>query len=193
MIKGYFDDSGKWLDPTETVVVVAGAIADLDQWEIFDAKWKLVLKEFKVSEIHMKHFAHSRGEFRRWDESKRQDFIGRLLRLAETHIRKPIGALLPKDKWEELSHELKQKWLGDPYFLCLWDTIGMSVDVAAELYDQDLEIICDVQPKFQGKAEQVYRACKKYLLNRKRLKNFTFASSKDFPGLQLADLDIVSV
>ena len=116
MLKGYFDDSGKWLDPTETVVVVAGAIADLDQWESFDAKWKLVLKEFKVSEIHMKHFAHSRGEFRRWDEPKRQDFIGQLLRLAETHIRRPIGALLSKDKWENCRMNLDRNGLATLIF-----------------------------------------------------------------------------
>jgi hypothetical protein len=188
MLKAHFDDSGKWLDPTETAVVVAGAIADFDQWEIFDAKWKLVLNEFKVSELHMRDFAHFRGEYKNWNEPTRQNFIGQLLELAKMHIRKPIGALLPKDQFDELPQEVKEKWLGDPYIVCLWDTIGMSVDVAAELYDQDLEIVCDVQPKLQGKGKQVYHACKKYLLNRQRLKGFAFASSKDFPGLQLADL-----
>lgn len=188
MLKGYFDDSGKWLDPAETVVVVAGAIADLDQWEIFDQKWKLVLKEFQVSELHMKNFAHFRGEYKGWDEPKRQNFIRQLLELAITYIRKPLGALLPKDQFEELPQQIKEKWLGDPYIVCLWDTVGRSVDVAAELYNQDLEIVCDVQPKLQGKGEKVYHACKKYLLNRQRLKGFAFASSKDFPGLQLADL-----
>lgn len=188
MLKGYFDDSGKWLDPAETVVVVAGAIADLDQWEIFDQKWKLVLKEFQVSELHMKNFAHFRGEYKGWNEPKRQNLIRQLLELAITHIRKPLGALLPKDQFEELPQELKEKWLGDPYFVCLWDTVGRSVDVAAELYDQDLEIVCDIQPKLQGRAEQVFRAWKKYLFHEQRLKRFEFASSKDFPGLQLADL-----
>lgn len=188
MLKGFFDDSGKWLDRSETVVVVAGAIADVDQWEIFAPKWKLVLNEFQVSELHMRDFAHFRGDYIRWTEPKRQDFIGQLLALAKTHIKKPIGALLPKSQFEELPHELQQKWLGDPYFVCLWDTIGMSVDVAAELYDQDLEIVCDDQPKLKGKGKQVYHACKKYLLNRERLNGFEFASSEDVPGLQLADL-----
>jgi hypothetical protein len=188
MLKGHFDDSGKWLDPTETAVVVAGAIADIDQWEIFDAKWKGVLNEFGVSELHMRNFAHFRGEYKNWKEATRKNFIGQLLELAKTHIKKPIGALLPKDQFDELSQEVKEKWLGDPYIVCLWDTIGMAVDVAADLYDQDLEVVCDVQPKLQGKGKQVYNACKKYLLNRERLKGLAFASSKDCPGLQLADL-----
>jgi hypothetical protein len=188
MLKGYFDDSGKWLDPAEIVVVVAGAIAEVDQWEVLDAQWRLVLNQFQVSELHMKDFAHSRGEYDGWDEPKRRDFIAQLLSLTAIHIIKPLGALLPKDHFEELPLEHRGKWLGDSYFVCLWDTIVMSVDAAAELYDQDLKIVCDVQPKFQHNAEQVYSACKKYLSNRARLKSFSFASSKDFPGLQLADL-----
>ena len=123
MLKGHFDDSGKWLDPTETAVVVAGAIADIDQWEIFDSKWKLVLNEFKVSELHMRDFAHFRGEYKNWKEATRQNFIGQLLELAKMHIKKPVGALLPKDQFDELPQEVKEKWLGDPYIVCLWDTI----------------------------------------------------------------------
>lgn len=188
MLKAYFDDSGKWEDPTETAVVVAGVIADVAQWEIFDRKWNTVLNRFNVSELHMREFAHFRGEYKAWSEGARQEFIGQLLELAESYVRKPIGALLPKEQFEELPPHLKENWLGDPYIVCLWDTIGMSLDAAAELYNQDLEIICDVQPKLQGKGKRVYQACETYLLNRRRLQGFSFASSKQCPGLQLADL-----
>jgi hypothetical protein len=68
--------------------------------------------------------------------------------------------------------------------------VEYGLEVATELYDppEELEIVCDVQPKFMGRAEQVYCARKKCLLHGQQMKTFTFASSRDFPGLQFADL-----
>jgi hypothetical protein len=77
----YFDVSGH-PDNTE-VLSVAGYLAHKDQWGLFEKRWQKVLKKFGVPSLHMKHFAHSIGEFESWknDEPKRRAFLSELIRL----------------------------------------------------------------------------------------------------------------
>src|SRR5215831_17772262 len=75
----YFDGSGS---PADTAaVVVAGFVAPVDQWVDFERNWNECLKHFGVSALHMREFAHSRGEFSSWkgNETKRRHFLGRLI------------------------------------------------------------------------------------------------------------------
>jgi len=57
----YFDESGTKADTV--AVVVAGFIAPAEQWIAFEHDWKRILSMFKVSSLHMRDFAHSKGEF----------------------------------------------------------------------------------------------------------------------------------
>jgi hypothetical protein len=77
----YFDVSGH-PDNTE-ILSVAGYLAQKDQWDLFEKRWQKILRKFGVSSLHMKHFAHSIGEFESWknDEAKRKAFLSELIRL----------------------------------------------------------------------------------------------------------------
>ena len=79
MFTGYFDASGH-PDNTDSLVV-AGFVSPVRQWIKFDKAWQAVLDEYKVSSLHMKHFAHSRGEFACWkhDDLKRSSFLKALI------------------------------------------------------------------------------------------------------------------
>jgi len=190
MLRAYLDDSGKAGDPYETSVVVAGAIADVNKWDSLDEEWKAVLRRYGVAELHMKDFSHCQGEFKGWDEYKRRTFLKKLCPIVDKWILKPIGAMVPLEQFKILPKKKKSEWLNDPYFACLQDTIELTTIVAKELFDppEHIHIICDEQPKFEAKANSVYRACKKYLENGDRLISFGHASSKNVPGLQVADL-----
>lgn len=190
MLRAYLDDSGKFSDPRETAIVVAGAIADLEKWDSFDQEWRNVLDEFGVSELHMVDLAHFRGDYFLWDEEKRRTFLDQLCKITDKYILKPLGGLLPLEQFKRLDSKKKEFWLNDPYFVCLQDSIELAANVAQELFvsPEYVQIICDQQQEFEAKANHVFRTCQKYLPNGDRLKSFGFGASKDFPGLQLADL-----
>jgi hypothetical protein len=70
---------------SEIAISPAIVVATPDQWMAFDRRWSECLKVFGVSSLHMKHFAHSRGEFESWKghESKRRRFLNHLLWIME--------------------------------------------------------------------------------------------------------------
>ena len=192
VLRAYLDGSGKSDTPGETAIVVAGAIAEPEDWSTLEVKWERVLNEFRVGEFHMKHFAHSTGEYSEdWkdDEPKRRDFLGKLLTVMHDHIRKPVGALLPLEQFHSLHAEAKETWK-DPYFACLQSSFGSVTHTAHRLYRPPtlVQIVCDEEPGFQGYAENMHKRYKAHGVNGSLLSSFSFAESDKTPGLQVADL-----
>jgi hypothetical protein len=82
VMTAYCDASGS--HSTEAVAV--GCImASPKRWKEFDERWSECLAAHGVSAMHMKDFAHSRGEFESWrdDEFKRRRFLNGLLWIIE--------------------------------------------------------------------------------------------------------------
>jgi hypothetical protein len=69
----YWDDS-----ETSHILTMAGYIAPIKQWEIFDGKWSAVLKEFNVPCAHMTDFVARQEEFEGWPEDERRNFLAKL-------------------------------------------------------------------------------------------------------------------
>ncbi len=85
----YFDASGSPDDPNCHALTVAGFIASAEQWLSFDKAWKKVLRRYGVGALHMKHFAHSQGEFRSWkgDTVTRNAFMSELITVLQRKVR----------------------------------------------------------------------------------------------------------
>jgi hypothetical protein len=79
MFTAFFDASGHEDDTGS--LVVAGFIAPVHQWHKFDKEWRRVLDGYDVKALHMKNFAHSRGEFTSWkgEGEKRKSFLASLI------------------------------------------------------------------------------------------------------------------
>ena len=52
-------------------------VSSPEKWLEFESRWNATLKIFGFTELHMKKFAHFRGEYEslRWDEPKRRRFL----------------------------------------------------------------------------------------------------------------------
>jgi hypothetical protein len=98
--------------------------------------------------------------------------------------------LLPLNQFEELPQAERAGWLDDPYFACLQHTFELAANMAVKLRDppEHVQVVCDEQPKVTAKAERLFRACQVQLKNGSILNTLHFASSKQSPGLQVADL-----
>jgi hypothetical protein len=81
----YTDVSG---NPSDIVLSPATLISSAEKWIEFERHWDECLSAFGVSALHMRHFAHSRGEFEswRWNEPKRRRFLGGLLSIIEEFV-----------------------------------------------------------------------------------------------------------
>jgi hypothetical protein len=117
MFTTYFDGSGS---PDDTAaLVVAGFIATSVQWIEFERNWKDTLQAFNVSSLHMKHFAHSRGEFTSWkgDEQKRRQFLGRLINIILIRVRHSFASAVIMPDFRSVDAKYHLSELIKPYAL----------------------------------------------------------------------------
>ena len=189
MLRAYFDESGKLHDPNETVSAIGACIAPLAKWAQLEKEWKLVLADFKVTELHMKHLSHFRGEYQGWTVQDRENFLGRIIEIMNHYIDKYFGAMVPLEQFTQLPPE-KQAELKDPYYMCLFDAIRTAWDIAWTLHEphEFVEIICDENREVEKRASHVYSAMKENLDYGYLLTSFSFGNSKDIIPLQAADL-----
>jgi hypothetical protein len=118
MFTVYCDASGH---PDSTrVLAVAGFIATVDQWLKFECNWKDTLGKFGVTSLHMKHFAHSSGEFSGWkgDEDKRRDFLRELIGNIVLRVRHSFASAVLLDDWREVNERYYLEELIKPFGLC---------------------------------------------------------------------------
>lgn len=80
MFTGYYDASG---GRDTGFMAVAGFVADVRKWEVFEGSWRLVLAKFDLPYFHMKEFAPSRGPFESWkgQETKRANLLRDLIQV----------------------------------------------------------------------------------------------------------------
>ena len=106
----YADESGHADDPTLYYAGMAGFVAPAGAWEIFEDEWNQLLKFAQISELHMKHFVHSEGEFSKWKnkETERIAFLGRALEIIRNTHATPIGAVVSLMDFETLTETQKK-------------------------------------------------------------------------------------
>jgi hypothetical protein len=117
MFNAYFDASGA-PDDCEAVVV-AGFIAKAEQWIRFDKEWEKALADYHVTQLHMKHYAHSVGEYKSWkgDEYKRRRFLERLISLIRTRMAHSFACAVVMDGFREMDQRFCLSEQVKPYAL----------------------------------------------------------------------------
>jgi hypothetical protein len=91
MLTVAFDASGH---PTQPVLVVAGFIASVEDWILFDREWKDRLAYDGLTSFHMQSFAQSSGVYRTWkkDEARRRKLLADLTGMIFKHAQRKFGA-----------------------------------------------------------------------------------------------------
>lgn len=128
MITVYMDETGHKDDPGQKVVGMAGFVNSVDNWGLFDAKWKDALTKAKVPRFkdnpepyfHMREFKSSRATFETWSGDRiRQDRLyDKLLRVIESTHAVPFGSAITIEVWNKLTKGQQHRFLDDPYYFC---------------------------------------------------------------------------
>jgi hypothetical protein len=128
---GYFDTGGTQAPDNGSILITFGVVATAAKWERFDQRWKAVLSQEGVSELHMKHFAHSKKEFAKWkgDETRRAAFLKRLTAEAKRGMNKAFGCAVVLPDYRKLDAQfMLTERLGGPYSIAQSICIAMVTE-----------------------------------------------------------------
>lgn len=123
-ITAYFDASG---DPDDTPVLsLGGIISTADQWISFSEAWNECLRHFEVSALHMKDFAHFKGEFESWkyDEPRRRRFLKWLLEIIEVHALFTVAATVWMSDYQSVDKRYQLNEFMKPYTVAASTCVG---------------------------------------------------------------------
>jgi hypothetical protein len=115
----YIDASG---GSAEVVVAPAALTASPEIWEEFDRRWSACLAQFNISALHMKEFAHFKGEFESWkfETSKRSRLLNHLLWIIEDLVEYTTACAVYFDDYRYMDRNYRLSESMRPYTMgCL--------------------------------------------------------------------------
>lgn len=118
MYTGYFDASG---DLTDVGFVVSGYVATVEDWDRFDADWKIALAHDNVPYFHMQEFAHFKGPFKGWErqDNRRANFLARLVDIISQTTRRGFSTAVTNEVFKRVNEEYcLEEHFGNPYAFC---------------------------------------------------------------------------
>ncbi|WP_353062482.1 DUF3800 domain-containing protein [Tunturibacter psychrotolerans] len=206
MLIAYIDESGHSRDPKSHFAGMGGLIADSADWERFTSDWSSALADAGIhdGELHMRHFAHSRGPFQGWTELKRRELMARLIDAIVNAKAIPVGCVVSLDDYNA-APELLQKFYKEPYFMAFQHvTRGASLQALPKEWPPKLETVSmvyaeqrefgatkprDSKPNLKkGAANELWSAMKKLTVYGQWMGRFSTDSPKSCLPLQAADL-----
>src|SRR5712692_3465043 len=193
MLTSFMDETGHGDDPTLHFAGMAGFVAPLSAWEVFENHWKDLLEKAGLHEpFHMKDFAHSEGQFRPWkgNEEPRQLFFGRLLEIIKETRADPVGAIVSIDDFKRLTPSQQSSFGEDPYYIVFQKcTRGAAASAVFEPPEEKVAMVYAFQSEFAGRAEQLWYAMKEGGLDiSPRMGSYASSTPAELCQLQAADL-----
>jgi hypothetical protein len=203
-LTSYMDETGHSDDPNFHFAGMAGFVAPAEHWKAFGEYWQTVLDMFELKEpFHMKHFAHSQGQFKDWKgkEERRKSLYGALVSGIVAFQPIPVGVVVSIEAFRSLSERQQQMFL-DPYYVAFQRcsrgaaTIGMCADdpePVAMVYSYNKEFgATELQEPYSvdqaGRAVQLWHAMKENTDFGKWMGAYGSSSPTDLVHLQAADL-----
>lgn len=153
----YFDESGTKADTV--AVVVAGFIAPAEQWIAFERDWKRILSMFNVNSLHMRDFAHSKGEYVTWkgDEKRRREFLSRLIGTIKIRVHHSFACSVLMDEYRKVDGKYKLHEVISPYTLAARTCVGKVGEWAERLNIDENHIAFFFEDGSEDKADLIRR------------------------------------
>lgn len=150
----YCDASGK---EHEEIIAVGGFVSTVEEWSIFDTKWRIVLDEEEIEYFRMSEFAHSVSQFEGWKDKdeKRIQFLDRLIKIIVKHTKYWMGACVLRSDYLKVDADWQLHEYLHPFPLCgkfCVDRTNTWYD--AHHYDAPIEYIFESGDEHWGQLQQ---------------------------------------
>ena len=188
MLTSYMDETGHSRDEKSKFNGMAGLTCKVEEWELFERRWKRMLDRFKIPYIHM---AESFAMFGDWPEAK----IKALSAAAWDAIKKirplPLGSIFPMDDLRLLEVKI-HFYFDDPYFIAMQDCMKGAFTSVIAYPDHDVKVamVFSDQVEFRYNAQQMFEAIRATMPQevRNRIDPPDFRDMRDWGSLQAADM-----
>lgn len=187
MLIAYFDESGS----KDTILLtMAGYLSDEHRWKRFEREWARVLKEYGAKYLHMKEYAHCRGEFEGWPEYKRKALMGQLIHIIKSNVQFRVGVVVPCKVYKSTVAAIDPKDTRlSPFWLCFQTCLGaISTYCRDEQITDDIALVFDENNESNKHALGFYTAFKRRNANGNQFVSLSFEDDKKLTPLQAADL-----
>jgi hypothetical protein len=156
MFTAYFDGSGS---SDTAALAVAGFVAPAEQWIEFERNWNDCLHAYGVTSLHMKHYAHSRGEFSDWkgDECKRRRFLERLISIIKTRVCHSFACAIVMSDYRSVDEEFCLREFANPYSFAAMTVIRKTLRWKEQRADQP-EVLFVFEDGDEGQGDLKQRA-----------------------------------
>ena len=195
-ITAYFDES--YDREHSHMFALAGWAAWDVEWELFDLAWRAVLADYGVRDLHMREYESMWGDFMGWDSARKVRFLSALIDTFEASAAPPspgpIGfwSALPLKDYDRLIGGRPLKWEDDPTFLCFLHCIQRLLPFTNGTPGEvRIDFVFDWNPKLEQRTRAIFSQLRIVPVLSEfchRLGDVRFASRRDTPPLQAADL-----
>ena len=121
MLHAYLDDSGSH-DQSDHFVV-AGYIADVRQWDLFNPHWQEVLVNYGLRHMHMKEFEsrfrNPNSEYSVISKSRGEILLYQLAAAIRCRVRLAIGGIVPMEGYREHIKDKHEAYTGHAYTIAV--------------------------------------------------------------------------
>jgi hypothetical protein len=151
MLQAYIDDSG-W-DGKSPVFVLAGYIANAEQWERFSDDWQTVLdlnQPRSIKYLKMKEacrLGDRNSQFFQWSGRDRDERLKQLIFAINRHVQHGIISVIPIEPYVRLFKGMfNPSALDRPYFLSFFGIMARLLRLTRQLsLDDRIEFVFDTQ------------------------------------------------
>lgn len=114
----YFDTAGSETDADGTVLVTAGVVSTIPKWGRFDQTWLRVLAEEGIRDLHMRELVPAQGQFKGWDEPRKDALLGRLMAETRRGVHKIFVTVVVLPHYRAFNERFQlTETIGGPYAL----------------------------------------------------------------------------
>jgi hypothetical protein len=128
-LNAYFDESGTHYG--SPVSIVAGYVATIPQWRVFETRWRKMLDAAKIEVFHMVDLENFHGEFQRWSEEQRRKLIREATLIIRDQTEMGIGMATLVQDFEHLLTLPIQTAYGGIYGWCGFFVLNIASHWAA--------------------------------------------------------------
>ena len=187
MLIAYLDESDE-----KQIFTMAGYVSEAAKWERFTEEWAAILSGYSVGDFHARQFAHNRGQFKDWPESRRREFITELTSAINRNVLYGVAVAVVVEEFNKIITGDLKSFLKEPYYLSADASFTLAIQYCIKHFPtEQIAFVFDNKDKVKGVVQKIYGAYKELkdkIPDPTMLGPLSFADDKKVLPLQAADM-----